>query len=518
MLRFDAKRFSFRLAGLSMFLAIPFSGWYISWINSEPVVVAPSQPQFAPLRTSEDSNTVSTRLEADIPVLMKQAKVPGLSIALIRDSKIAWSQGFGLRGVQASGPVTVSTIFEAASLGKPVFAYAVLKLVDQGKLNLDKPLMEYLPSYETRDPNLQKITARIVLSHRTGFPNWRRGNPLTISFTPGERFSYSGEGFVYLQKVVERITGEPIQQFMQRVVFKPLEMPDSSYVWQARFEGRAALPHGPAGEVTPKQKLGTANVAASLHTTVDDYARFVIAVMNGTGLSSGSAREMLSVQVKLDPDCVMCTDRKPAQLSENLAWGLGLGLQMTGDGKSFWHWGDNDNFKSYIVAFPQQGIGVVYFANGFNGLSLRDRLVQESIGGDQPAFAWSKYDQFDSPQIQVRNALDEAFAESGSSKGVLVYEDLREKNSALFKDESLLNSLGFSLMSRKKIREAATVFGLNAKVFPNSWTAFDSLGLIYMVTGKKELAIQNYQKSLDLNPANTRAKDNLNKLRSLPSN
>ncbi|HXQ97130.1 MAG TPA: serine hydrolase, partial [Candidatus Limnocylindrales bacterium] len=114
MLRFDAKRFSFRLAGLSMFLAIPFSGWYISWINSERVVVAPSQSQFIHLRTSDDSNAVAARLEADIPVLMKQAKVPGLSIALIRNSKIAWSHGFGVRSTQAGGPVTASTIFEAA--------------------------------------------------------------------------------------------------------------------------------------------------------------------------------------------------------------------------------------------------------------------------------------------------------------------------------------------------------------------------------------------------------------------
>lgn len=511
------KEFSLRVAGILLFLSIPFGGWYISEVQSSHASVASSQPRPIPLRTSEDLQSIVTRLETDIPGLMKQAKVPGLSIALIRDSKIAWSHGFGVRNNQTGDPVTVSTIFEAASLGKPVFAYAVLKLVDQGKLKLDKPLTDYLPGYDTKDPNLKKITARIVLSHRTGFPNWRRSNPLTISYTPGDRFSYSGEGFVYLQKVVEQITGLPIQQFMDKMVFKPLTMPDSSYVWKPGFENRAAMPHDPFGVMTPKQKPQSANVAASLHTTVDDYARFVVAVMNGTGLKAASAREMLSAQVKLDPDCVNCTDKKPDRLSDNLAWGLGLGLQITDDGKSFWHWGDNDNFKSYVVAFPQQGLGVVYFTNGFNGLSLRDSLVQESIGGIQPAFAWSKYDQFDSPQVQVRNALDQALAEKGNDEGMLVYQGLKGKYPAVFNDESLLSDLGFSLMSRKKIAEAALVFNLNAKAFPKSWRTFDSLGLIYMVSGRKDLAVQNYQKSLDLNPANTRAKDNLKMLRGLPT-
>ena len=134
---------------------------------------------------------------------MKKSNVPGVSIALIQHGKTIWVHGFGVKEAGTSQPVTGETVFEAASLSKPVFAYGVLKLVDQGKLRLDVPLTIYLPKpYIPGDQRLAKITARIVLSHRTGFPNWRDGDSLPLYFTPGERFSYSGEGYIYLQRVV----------------------------------------------------------------------------------------------------------------------------------------------------------------------------------------------------------------------------------------------------------------------------------------------------------------------------
>ncbi|HTC40230.1 MAG TPA: serine hydrolase domain-containing protein, partial [Candidatus Acidoferrales bacterium] len=161
-----------------------------------------------------DKTTIA-ELEQQVPVLLKEGTVPGASLALIRGGKTYWVHGFGVRDAKSGQPVVEDTIFEAASLSKPVFAYGVLKLVDQGKLDLDAPLSKYLPKpYIEGDPRLDKITARYVLSHRTGFPNWRPDAGLTIHFTPGERFSYSGEGFVYLQKVVQQITGEPLNQYM----------------------------------------------------------------------------------------------------------------------------------------------------------------------------------------------------------------------------------------------------------------------------------------------------------------
>src|SRR5262245_12589079 len=157
-----------------------------------------------PLASGQSGHSVKVdpsvlKLQADVPALMKEADIPGMSIVVIRNGKVAWHNNFGVKNTKTAQPVDDNTVFEAASLSKPVFAYAVLKLVEQGKIGLDVPLTKYLPTpYIDGDPRLEKITARIVLSHRTGFPNWRPGSSLSIHFTPGERFSYSGEGFIYL--------------------------------------------------------------------------------------------------------------------------------------------------------------------------------------------------------------------------------------------------------------------------------------------------------------------------------
>jgi CubicO group peptidase (beta-lactamase class C family) len=157
----------------------------------------------------------------------------------------------------------------------------VLELVEQGKLRLDVPLKTYLPKpYVQGDDRLNKITARIVLSHRTGFPYWRvDGKPLTIHFTPGERFSYSGEGYIYLQRAVEQITGKALNDYMTDAVFAPLGMTSSSYVWRPNFDERTATGHDRDGKPVALWKPKEAGTASTLNTTAKDYALFVEAVL-----------------------------------------------------------------------------------------------------------------------------------------------------------------------------------------------------------------------------------------------
>jgi CubicO group peptidase (beta-lactamase class C family) len=183
-----------------------------------------------------------SQLEHDVPDLMKKGGVPGVAIAVVRGGKTTWVHGLGVKNANNAQPVTTETVFEAASLSKPVFAYGVLKLVEQGKLGLDVPLTTYLPKpFVAGDERLAKITARIVLSHRIGFPNWPADDgSVSIYFTPGERFSYSGEGYIYLQRVVEKITGEGLNEYMTEAVFTPLGMTSSSYVWRPDFDALTA--------------------------------------------------------------------------------------------------------------------------------------------------------------------------------------------------------------------------------------------------------------------------------------
>jgi CubicO group peptidase (beta-lactamase class C family) len=305
--------------------------------------------------TVRSEDAITGTLERDIPEPMKKGRVPGLAIAVIRQGKTYWLHGFGVKQAETGQAVTEGTVFEAASLSKPVFAYGVLKLVERGKLGLDVPLTTYLPKpYIQGDDRLKKITARIVLSHRTGFANWRGdGNALTIHFTPGERFSYSGEGYVYLQRVVEQITGQELNDYMIEAVFKPLGMRSSSYVWRRDFDDRTATGHNADGKPVPLWKPKEAGAASTLNTTVQDYALFVEAVLNRKGLKSATLREMERPQIALDPECRNCTEREPSELSSTLFWGLGWGIQRMKQEDDLWHWGDNGAFKSFVMAAPK---------------------------------------------------------------------------------------------------------------------------------------------------------------------
>ncbi|MBV8892285.1 MAG: beta-lactamase family protein [Acidobacteria bacterium] len=227
---------------------------------------------------------------ADLEELLKEHRVPGLSFAVIHDGKIVETKALGVRDTSTATPVDGNTIFEAASLSKPVFAYAVLQLVDGGQLSLDTPLSTYVPNYVKDDPRAASVTVRKVLSQSSGLPNWRSDTtPLKTYFPPGERFSYSGEGFVWLQRVVEKITGQPLNEVVTRLVFDPLEMRHSSYIWRVDFEADFAGPHNTQFAPGKKWRPAKSTSASSLHTTAADYARFVQAVLFGARLNPDTA-------------------------------------------------------------------------------------------------------------------------------------------------------------------------------------------------------------------------------------
>jgi CubicO group peptidase (beta-lactamase class C family) len=339
-----------------------------------------------------DTKALVSQLEHDVPGLMKKGGVPGMAIALIGGGKTTWVHGFGVKNAKTGQPVTAETVFEAASLSKPVFTYGVLKLVDQGKLDLDVPLTTYLPKpYIAGDDRLAKITARIVLSHRTGFPNWRGDDGvLRIYFTPGERFSYSGEGYIYLQRVVEHITGKPLNEYMTEAVFTPLHMTSSSYVWRTDFDALTATGHDDHGTPVELWKPTEAGAASTLNTTAKDYALFVDAILTGKGLKRSTLREMETPQVALDPECRICIKREPKELSKNLFWGLGWGIQRKDGRDLLWHWGDNGAFKAFVMADPKSKSGIVLFANSEHGLEIAKPIVDKAMGTDSLAFAWLK--------------------------------------------------------------------------------------------------------------------------------
>ena len=466
----------------------------------------------APLQTDFTKARISAELDRIIPGLLVAGDVPGIQIAVIKDGQIILNRGFGVVSAATKAPVTESTVFEAASLSKPVFAYAVLKLVDQGKLELDKPLSQYLEKpYVEGDDRLKLITARRVLTHTTGLPNWRPNRkPLKIMIQPGSRFSYSGEGFVYLQKVVERLSGKPLEELMKSMVFDPLGMTSSSYVWQTRYEALKAIGHDGGGNPTELRRPTQANAAASLQTTSQDYAKFVIAVMNGVGLKDSTSAAMLTPQISVEEGCRNCIFvPEPGKLSTSLSWGLGVGLQKTNDGVAFWHWGDNEDVHCYMLGYPRQKIGIVVFTNSGYGHAIIPEVITQTIGGYQPAYAWIAYEHYNSP---IKN-----FYHAVLTQGIVAvdeYREQRKRKTNVDLEEEQMSRLGHWLQTGNHLREAIEVFKLNSEIYPGSWNAFDSLGEAYMADGDKTDAIKSYEQAVKLNPNNVNGIEMLRSLRS----
>ncbi|HEY6375054.1 MAG TPA: serine hydrolase domain-containing protein [Edaphobacter sp.] len=184
---------------------------------------------------------------ATLPRLMELAQLPGVGIGVVQGDQLIWQHYAGVANAATKAPITVDSLFPAASMGKPVFAYAVLQLVDEGKLDLDRPLKLYLQDNTLSGSYGERVTARHVLSHSSGLPNWRDGRdqPLTLtpSFEPGTRFRYSGEGFYCLQRCVEKITGVGFEQWIQDRMMKPLGMRSSTYLWRGDGADRLVAGH-----------------------------------------------------------------------------------------------------------------------------------------------------------------------------------------------------------------------------------------------------------------------------------
>ncbi len=311
-----------------------------------------------------------------VPELMTRHRTPGVSIALIDAKQIAWTEGFGVLRAGEEAPVTPDTIFEACSMSKPLFAYAVMKLVENGQLDLDRPLRSYLDRpYLPEEPLHEKITARMVLAHTTGFPNWRpggwrSGGKLAVSFEPGTKFGYSGEGFWYLQQVVEQIVGEPLEPWIQRSLLQPLGMNSSSYVWQAGFESRAAQGHTAEGIVKEDRPLyRRANTGFTLYTTPRDYAAFLVEMLTADGSSPHSVRRE-TIDAMLTPQPV-------ASSRPNESRGLGWALTPPEQPRFVYHSGSNGTgFRCHSRFDRQTGSGIVIMTNGVGGAALCTSLIE----------------------------------------------------------------------------------------------------------------------------------------------
>lgn len=363
----------------------------VSWALMPRFSRAQQSPASDRAGAAQSNSNLVTELERLIPGLMQQFNIPGVSIAIVTDATLHWRRGFGVKSRDSKAPVNHDTMFEAASISKTVFAYAVMKLCESGVIGLDTPLTRYSKQpFLNGDPRLELITPRHVLSHTTGFQDWRSGSePIRIHFKPGTKFRYSGEGYFYLQSVVTQLTGRvdkkecanyeaglevcatDIDAYLKARLLEPFGMRASGYVWNDAFEAHAAQPHDNEGKPFAKAKPTASSAAryasaGGLHTTPTDYSKFLIEILDSKSadawrLNQGSLAEMLRPQVKLDPQ---------TKIDGASSWALGWAVRERANGNCIVHSGGQAGFQCLTVASREKKSGFIIMTNSDNGWKL----------------------------------------------------------------------------------------------------------------------------------------------------
>ncbi|KFG94163.1 hypothetical protein GQ56_0127610 [Burkholderia paludis] len=313
--------------------------------------------------------------------------IPGVSLATLRGGTEDTEYHFGIRGEHDRAPVDAQTVFEAASLTKPVVSFVALQLAEEGLLDLRQSLFDICGEYVPGDPGSRQISAFHVLTHTSGLPNIVRDKaPLRTYFNPGERFSYGSSAFAWLQRAMETATGRSLEALARERVFEPWGMSRSSLEWQERFSENHAQGHEWEGEPVPKCRVSTAQASWSLLTTASDYLAFVRNVLAGRGLSGSSYDQWFlpRVHTRQGDDAEDLQGDNPPDL--RVAWGLGWGLEPAQG--CFFHWGNSPGFRAFVLANRATRDAVVWFANSARGMRLVHAVAPEVVAGDHPAIQW----------------------------------------------------------------------------------------------------------------------------------
>lgn len=302
---------------------------------------------------------------------LKQQRIPAVGIGYIEDGEIKQISVFGEleKGIQAPK----NTIWNVASLTKPITALVALKLIDSGKLSLDEPVYKYYIDPDIiNDSRTKKLTTRIILSHQTGFTNNRdnaKNGKLSFEFEPGTAYQYSGEGYDYLRKVLEHKFNNTIQQLAEDLIFKPLKMYNTNFVWDEHYESRFAKWHTEkGGKIYPTLKHTEACGADDLLTTIEDYSKFVTYIINGGGLSKELLKEMVSEQVRIN-------DYK----YWGLGWYINENINKEGD-FAIVHGGDDIGVHTIVFIIPKTKQGLLIFTNSDNGTNAFVDVLLKYLG------------------------------------------------------------------------------------------------------------------------------------------
>jgi CubicO group peptidase (beta-lactamase class C family)/transcriptional regulator with XRE-family HTH domain len=366
-----------------------------------------------------DGSSVSANaLDQHIQKLVDTANVTGFTVTIFNQDSVAYQKAFGYSNLAKKDSLKISQTFYGASLSKAVFGYIVAQLANEGIIDLDKPIQDYLdvPIPEmpfkrewrrfkniANDYRYKKITARMCLSHTTGFPNWRwisrtgdfePEGKIQFYFDPGTDYSYSGEGIHLLQKVIEKITGKGLEQIASERVFDPLKMDMTSYVWQQRFEGNYCNGHTTEQKVIDKDTEDEAGAAGSMETTPVDYAKFLSKIIELSAHNSAVTKLMFTPNIRIHSKKQfgpMSLEKTTVNDNIDLSYGLAWGILNTPYGHGYFKEGHGEGFQHYSIIFPKKQMGILLMTNSDNAESIFKEVLEIGIGDSYTPWYWEDY-------------------------------------------------------------------------------------------------------------------------------
>jgi CubicO group peptidase (beta-lactamase class C family)/predicted transcriptional regulator YdeE len=471
------------------------------------VVELPAQPGEVPQRLS-------------LAELMKAYNVPGLSIAVVENYKIVDAKAYGVTSAGSSTPVITETLFQAGSISKPVAAAAALALVEKGKLSLDEDVNNTLRTWklpENEFTKTEKVTLRRLMSHTGGltvhgFPGYDVDEPvptlvqvfngekpantpaIRVDTVPGTKWRYSGGGVTIEQQMMTDVTGKAFPALMRETVLDKVGMRNSSYeqpLPAERAKMTAGGTHGDGKSVHGKWHVYPEMAAAGLWTTPSDLARFAIEIALS---KQGKSNRILSQKMTQEMLTPVMND-------------VGLGFFMEKDNPGqFGHDGADEGFQALLTMNADTGNGVAIMANSDNGITVANMVLRRVA----KEYAWN----YKVPQDDGGDELLLIAKLRGTRAALQRYDELKKTTNIEPKAaEGMMNGLGYRLLYSGNESGAIEVFQRNVRDYPQSANTYDSLGEAYMNTGQKDLAIQNYETTLQMKADNPNAVERLKKLK-----
>lgn len=452
----------------------------------------------------------ASKLDNRIPKLLNDFFVPGAAISIIKNGEIILQKGYGYSDVDNKTKVTNTTGFNIGSISKTVAAWGVMKLVQEGKIDLDAPAESYLTRWRIPESKFdsKKVTIRRLLSHTAGlslhgYPGWSPKDKLPtieeslngknngpgrveIIIEPGTKWKYSGGGYSMLQLIIEEVTKQRFEDFMQEQILAPLGMKNTSYTIDDSIMSNSSNEYDMFKEEIDFE-LFTAKAAAGLHTTIEDFSKFAQASLYN---NKNYSQNILSANYL---ELMM----RPAPASKN--YGLGYqvntipGLSLT----LYGHGGANSGWQALFMVNPITNDGFVMLTNGGSGNRVFGQIICEWMHWISNKKSSDKCMVLPSVVTKIKQIIDI----KGINNIEESYFELKNNHADkyIFSEEEL-NEFGYYYLSKNNIDFAVSVFKLNIVAFPNSFNVYDSYGEALLKQGKKKEAIKNYKKSVELNP------------------